>query len=333
MSEGPQSDGPLSGPLGSAGLRAARRFLPAQNGLNGTITVPGDKSVSHRAILFGAVNDGPLRVSGFLHSADTMATLAAARALGVEVDEDGGDLLVHAGGWEGLREPADVIDVRNAGTLIRLLPGLVAPLPFLCVLTGDLSIRRRPMARILQPLAAMGAKVAGRHNDTLPPIAIRGGALRGMRHELAVASAQVKSCIMLAGLRAQGVTEIVEPAASRDHTERIIRYAGGRVEREGTPGGPGTVRVWPVEKLHMDSLVVPGLQLRRLLRRGRAADPGVAGECGQRRAEPDPHGASRHPRAHGRQHHGRGGPGDRPRADRVYHGRHVTPRRYRCGRR
>jgi 3-phosphoshikimate 1-carboxyvinyltransferase len=239
-------------------LRAARRFLPAQNGLNGTITVPGDKSVSHRAILFGAVNDGPLRVSGFLHSADTMATLAAARALGVEVDEDGGDLLVHAGGWEGLREPADVIDVRNAGTLIRLLPGLVAPLPFLCVLTGDLSIRRRPMARILQPLAAMGAKVAGRHNDTLPPIAIRGGALRGMRHELAVASAQVKSCIMLAGLRAQGVTEIVEPAASRDHTERIIRYAGGRVEREGTPGGPGTVRVWPVEKLHMDSLVVPG---------------------------------------------------------------------------
>ena len=131
MSEGPQSDGPLSGPLGSAGLRAARRFLPAQNGLNGTITVPGDKSVSHRAILFGAVNDGPLRVSGFLHSADTMATLAAARALGVEVDEDGGDLLIHASGWEGLREPADVIDVRNAGTLIRLLPGLVAPLPFL----------------------------------------------------------------------------------------------------------------------------------------------------------------------------------------------------------
>ena len=235
----------------------ARRFLPATAGLNGTVRVPGDKSVSHRAALFGAINDGPLRVSGFLRSADTLATVAAVRALGVQVDDDGHDLLVHGGGWRGLREPADVIDVRNSGTLIRLLPGLVASLPFLCVLTGDASIRRRPMARVLWPLRDMGATVAGRENDSLPPIAIRGGVLRGMRHELTVASAQVKSCIMLAGLRADAVTEIAEPAPSRDHTERIIRYAGGRVEREGT-GGRGTVRVWPLERLHMDALVVPG---------------------------------------------------------------------------
>lgn len=263
MSEAPQTGArhggaPLSDPGRSAGSRAARHFPPVITGLNGTMTVPGDKSVSHRSILFGAINDGPLRVSGFLRSADTLATLAAARSLGVEVDDDGTDLLIRANGWEGLREPTDVIDVRNAGTLIRLLPGLVAPLPFLCVLTGDASIRRRPMARVLEPLAAMGATVAGRQNDTLPPISIRGGALRGMRHELAVASAQVKSCIMLAGLRADGPTEIVEPAASRDHTERIIRYAGGRVEREGSANGPGVVRVWPAEKLRMDSLTVPG---------------------------------------------------------------------------
>jgi 3-phosphoshikimate 1-carboxyvinyltransferase len=250
----PAAAQPVAGPRGGG----ARSFLPAATGLNGTIRVPGDKSVSHRAVLFGAVNDGPLRVSGFLRSADTRATVAAVRALGVQVDDDGHELLVHGGGWEGLREPADVIDVRNSGTLIRLLPGLVASLPFLCVLTGDASIRRRPMARVLRPLGAMGATVAGRENDSLPPISIRGGALRGMRHELAVASAQVKSCIMLAGLRADAMTEIVEPAPSRDHTERIIRYAGGRVEREGAADGPGTVRVWPLERFSMGSLVVPG---------------------------------------------------------------------------
>jgi 3-phosphoshikimate 1-carboxyvinyltransferase len=208
--------------------------------------------------LLGAVNDGPLKVTGFLRSADTLATLAAVRALGVTVEEAGSELVIHGSGWEGLGEPSDVIDVRNAGTLMRLFPGLVASLPFLCVLTGDASIRRRPMARVLGPLRDMGATVAGREHDSLPPVAIRGGALRGMRHELAVASAQVKSCILLAGLRAQGETQVVEPAVSRDHTERMIRYAGGRVEREGPPDGAGTVRLWPVERLKMDVLAVPG---------------------------------------------------------------------------
>ncbi len=236
----------------------ALRFGPATTGLLGTVRVPGDKSVSHRAVLLGAVNDGPVRVTGFLRSADTLATVAAVRALGVNVDEAGSDLVIHGQGWEGLSEPADVIDVHNSGTLIRLLPGLVASLPFLCVLTGDSSVRRRPMARVLAPLRAMGATVAGRQGDSLPPIAIRGGSLRGMRHELAVASAQVKSCLLLAGLRADGATEVVEPAASRDHTERMLRYAGVRVERDGPWDGPGTVRVWPKERLSMDALAVPG---------------------------------------------------------------------------
>jgi len=233
-------------------------FLPAVGGLRGTLRVPGDKSVSHRSVLLGAISDGSVAVSGFLRSADTLATVAAVRALGVEVEEQGDGLLVHGSGWAGLREPENVIDVANAGTLIRLLPGLVASCPFLCILSGDVSIRRRPMARVLEPLAAMGAVVAGREANTLPPIAIRGGALQGITHRMTVASAQVKSCVLLAGLRAAGVTTVLEPAASRDHTERMIRYAGGRVERDGLADGSGAVRVWPVERLHMQALAVPG---------------------------------------------------------------------------
>ena len=232
-------------PQGSRGAAAGGGlFLPAARGLRGEVTAPGDKSVSHRAVLLSAVSDGPVHVSGFLRSADTLATVRAARALGVTVDEDGHSLVIHGRGWEGLSEPEDVIDVANSGTLIRLLPGL--------------SIRRRPMARVLQPLTDMGAAVAGRKGNSLPPISLRGGALRGITHEMKVASAQVKSCVLLAGLRAHGETAVVEPAASRDHTERMIRFAGGRVEREGSGNGPGTVRVWPVDSLHMERLTVPG---------------------------------------------------------------------------
>jgi 3-phosphoshikimate 1-carboxyvinyltransferase len=237
---------------------AGARSIPASRGLVGTMRVPGDKSVSHRALLLGAVNDGTVRVIGILRSEDTWATLAAVRALGVAVGEDGDDLVIHGHGWEGLKEPADVIDVRNSGTLMRLLPGLLASCPFFSVLTGDASIRRRPMARVLRPLAAMGASVAGRAHDSLPPVYIRGGVLRGMHHELQVASAQVKSCLLLAGLRAQGETSVAEPAASRDHTERMIRHAGGRVEREGAADGSGVLRVWPVERLKMNEVTVPG---------------------------------------------------------------------------
>ncbi len=234
-------------------------FEPAAEGLRGTIRVPGDKSVSHRAVLLGAVNDGDVRIAGFLRSADTMATVAAVEALGVETDDrENHGLLVKGRGWTGLSEPDHVIDVLNSGTLIRLLPGLLASLPFLCVLTGDASIRRRPMGRVLEPLRAMGATVMGREADTLPPFAIRGGPLRGLTHHMTIASAQVKSCLLLAGLRADGETTIVEPAASRDHTERMIRFAGGRAQREEVSGGVGAVRVWPVDRLCMDTVAVPG---------------------------------------------------------------------------
>jgi 3-phosphoshikimate 1-carboxyvinyltransferase len=234
-------------------------FGPAVRGVRGELLVPGDKSLSHRALLLGAVNATPLPVTGFLRSADTLATMDAVRALGVVVEELGDDrLVVHGSGWEGLGEPADVIDVRNAGTLIRLLPGLVASLPHLVVLTGDASIRRRPMARVLGPLAQMGAGVWGRDGGRLPPIAVRGGALNGIVHPMEVASAQVKSCVLLAGVRAAGETAVVEPGPTRDHTERLLRAGGARVERDGPVTGPGAVRVGWTDALHIPRIDVPG---------------------------------------------------------------------------
>ena len=233
-------------------------FLPAKQGLRGDVIVPGDKSISHRAVLLGAVNSHPLTITGFLRSADTMATLLAVRSLGVSVDDRGESLVIGGHGWTGLSEPENVIDVANAGTLIRLLPGMLASLPFLTMLTGDASIRRRPMARIVEPLKAMGATVLARRSDTLPPLSILGGPLRGITHQMPVASAQVKSCVLLAGLRASGVPSVVEPGASSDHTERLLRFGGARVEREGAADGPGTVSVWPVDRLTLGDISVPG---------------------------------------------------------------------------
>jgi 3-phosphoshikimate 1-carboxyvinyltransferase len=244
--------GAVSQPSGSV------LFLPPQEGLRGTVRAPGDKSVSHRAVLLGAVNDGPVDVHGFLGSADTLATVAAVRALGVEIDEHDSGLTVRGRGWAGLREPEDVIYVANSGTLIRLLPGLVASCDFHVVLTGDPSIRRRPMARVLEPLAAMGATVAGRAQNTLPPVSVRGGRLQGMQHRLLVASGQVKSCLVLAGLRADGETTVSEPGGSRDHTERLVRFGGGRIERDGPVDGAGVVHVFPVERLRLPPIRVPG---------------------------------------------------------------------------
>ncbi|NLT34602.1 MAG: 3-phosphoshikimate 1-carboxyvinyltransferase [Gaiellales bacterium] len=236
-------------------------FLPV-GPLRGVTRVPGDKSISHRAVLLGAVNAGPVEVTGFLRSADTLATVRAARALGVTVEEHGPggeDLTVHGLGWEGLREPVDIIDVCNAGTLIRLLPGLLASTDMFCVLTGDESIRRRPMARVLEPLALMGASTWARGGGRLPPAALCGGRLHGIEYTMPVASAQIKSCLILAGLRADGVTVIHEPGPSRDHTETMVRYGGAQVQREGDPLGAGNTIVHPLPgDLNLGPIAVPG---------------------------------------------------------------------------
>jgi 3-phosphoshikimate 1-carboxyvinyltransferase len=217
--------------------------------VQGGVSVPGDKSISHRAVLLGAVADGETVIEGFGRSADTESTIAAVRALGVEVGEGGDVVRVAGAGLRGLRSAT--IDCGNAGTLARLLPGLLAGQDGTFELTGDESLRSRPMERIATPLAEMGAAVET--TDGRLPLRIEGAALHGIEYELPVASAQVKSCVLLAGLYATGPTAVLEPVQTRDHTERMLRAAGARVETR-----PGRVEIWPVERLEPLQLTVPG---------------------------------------------------------------------------
>jgi 3-phosphoshikimate 1-carboxyvinyltransferase len=207
--------------------------------LRGRLRVPGDKSISHRALLFAALADGRSTISGLATGADVAATRRSLEQLGVRIKGTTDRLTVTANGAEGLREAEGVIDCANSGTAIRVLSGLLAGRPFLSILDGDDSLRTRPMARVVDPLRAMGAAIDGRSNGTLAPLVVRGGALTGCRHTPTVASAQVKSALVLAGLQARGVTEIVEPIASRDHTERMLRALGAPV----TTAADGTVSV------------------------------------------------------------------------------------------
>ncbi|HXF50836.1 MAG TPA: 3-phosphoshikimate 1-carboxyvinyltransferase [Dehalococcoidia bacterium] len=200
--------------------------------IRGVIRVPGDKSISHRAAILGALGEGRTVARGFLSSADTEATLGCLSALGVQWNLDGDVLTVEGVGLGGLREPADVLDCGNSGTTMRVLAGVLAGQPFLSVLTGDASLRSRPMERVATPLRAMGATVLTREGG-LAPLVILGGALRPIRHCLPVASAQVKSAVLLAGLYAEGLTVVEEPAPSRDHTERLLASMGADVRREG----------------------------------------------------------------------------------------------------
>jgi 3-phosphoshikimate 1-carboxyvinyltransferase len=210
--------------------------------LRGTLRVPGDKSISHRAAMLGAVAAGTTRVRGFLRAADCLSTLRCLRLLGAGVEERGGDLEILGGVF---CEPDDVLDAGNSGTTIRLLAGIAAGQPFHTVLTGDASVRRRPMDRIAAPLRAMGARIAGRAGGRLAPLAIRGGGLRGIAYATPVPSAQVKSAVLLAGLFAEGETSVREPAQSRDHTERMLPAFGVAVAREGLAvrlRGPAALR-------------------------------------------------------------------------------------------
>ena len=204
--------------------------------LRGTVQVPGDKSITHRALLFNGIAIGDATISGFLDAADTRDTLEAVRALGVDVDEVGeGQLIVHGRGRSRVTEAPDVLDCGNSGTTIRLLSGLLAGFPFLSVLSGDGSLRGRPMGRIVTPLRALGARITARSGGTLPPLVIEGGRIAGGQHiGTAVASAQVKSAVLLAGLAADGPTQVTEPAHSRDHTERMLGAMGADVAIVGT---------------------------------------------------------------------------------------------------
>lgn len=228
--------------------------------LRGTIAIPGDKSITHRAIMFNAVAAGDARIEGFLDAADTRSTLECMRALGADIEEQGGGVLVvHGRGRAGLREADNVLDCGNSGTTIRLLTGLVSGLPMLSVLTGDDSLRRRPMARIVRPLAALGADITARAEGTLPPVVVRGGPLRGgQRVDTPVASAQVKSALLLAGMAADGPTTVSEPSQSRDHTERMLEAMGAHVATSAEGGRHVVTVTPPAGDLLAVDVTVPG---------------------------------------------------------------------------
>jgi 3-phosphoshikimate 1-carboxyvinyltransferase len=220
--------------------------------LRGHIAVPGDKSISHRAVLLGAIGEGETSVRGFGRAADTEATIAAVRALGVTVHEDDVDALtIEGAGLRGLREPEEPVDCGNSGTTMRLLAGILAGQHGRFELTGDDSLRRRPMARIAKPLTQMGGRIET--SEGTPPLVVEGGELKGIRYELPVASAQVKSAVLLAGLYAAGRTTVVEPLPTRDHTELMLAAAGVQVRRQQR-----RISVGPAEQLRLGEVVVPG---------------------------------------------------------------------------
>jgi 3-phosphoshikimate 1-carboxyvinyltransferase len=216
-------------------MTQTRTVHPAA-GMRGEIVVPGDKSISHRSIMLGSLAEGTTMVRGFLHGEDNHATLKAFRAMGVEIEElADGVLRIEGKGLDGLDEPADVIDCGNSGTTIRLMTGLLAGQAFFSVLTGDRYLRKRPMKRVVGPLAAMGARIWGRRGGELAPLAIQGGGLKATAYASPIASAQVKSALLLAGLYAEGETTVREPHLSRDHSERMLSYFGADVRP--FPGG------------------------------------------------------------------------------------------------
>ena len=225
---------------------------PAQK-LTGRLRVPGDKSISHRSIMFGSLAEGTTRISGFLEGDDSLATLAAFRAMGVVIDgPDNGNVTVHGVGMHGLKAPNGVLDLGNSGTSMRLLSGLMAGQAFDVTMTGDDSLSKRPMKRVTEPLALMGAKIDTTATGTAPLIVHGGAPLSAIHYQMPMASAQVKSCVLLAGMYAQGTTCVTEPAPTRDHTERMLQGFGyvlkcqeNKVCLEG--GG----------KLHATDIVVP----------------------------------------------------------------------------
>jgi 3-phosphoshikimate 1-carboxyvinyltransferase len=221
--------------------------------IRGEMTVPGDKSISHRSIMFGSIARGLTTVRGFLRGEDNFATLNAFRAMGIGIEDDGETLRIEGKGLHGLREPADVLDCGNSGTSMRLITGLLAGQGFFSVLTGDRYLRERPMARVIEPLSRMGASIFGRCGGDRAPLAVVGRRLVGSLHTSRIASAQVKSAILLAGLYAEGVTEVREPHLSRDHSERMLRHFGAGIETFD-----GGVRVKGGGELEGREIIVPG---------------------------------------------------------------------------
>jgi 3-phosphoshikimate 1-carboxyvinyltransferase len=226
---------------------------PASRPLRGTVTVPGDKSITHRALILGALAQGHTQITGYSRGEDCLNTLGVIRGLGIDVQEIPEGLDVTGKGLWGLTEPANVLDCGNSGTGLRLLAGVLAGQRFFSVLTGDASLRSRPMGRVVKPLRKMGATITGRRGGDLAPIAIQGGTLQSVVYESPVASAQIKSCVLLAGLFVDGTTTIKEPMKSRDHSERMLTYLGIPVRVDGC-----TVQIDGQQPFDGKPITVPG---------------------------------------------------------------------------
>ncbi|GAB2045009.1 3-phosphoshikimate 1-carboxyvinyltransferase [Agathobaculum sp. TL06] len=220
--------------------------------LRGEITVPGDKSISHRAVMLGALANGTTHITGFLMGEDCLSTIDCFRKMGVEIEITDSEVIVEGVGLHGLCAPEETLYTGNSGTTTRLLCGILAGQPFTATLNGDASIQKRPMGRVIKPLREMGASIEGK-NDNYCPLTLYPSELYGIEYRLPVASAQLKSAILLAGLYAEGQTTVIEPAPSRDHTERMFRALGVEVETHGS-----TITLEPPEDLHAVDIRVPG---------------------------------------------------------------------------
>ena len=221
--------------------------------LRGELTVPGDKSISHRAVMFGSLAQGDTHIRHFLTGADCLSTIGCFRAMGIGIEQNENEVIVHGKGLHGLTAPAKTLDVGNSGTTIRLLSGILAGQSFDSMITGDPSICRRPMKRIISPLLSMHADVRSKRGNNCAPLVIHGKPLSGIHYQSPVASAQVKSCVLLAGLYADSPVSVTEPVLSRNHTEIMLRKLGADIKSEGT-----TVTIQPDPLLTADEILVPG---------------------------------------------------------------------------
>lgn len=221
--------------------------------LKGEITVPGDKSISHRGIMLGALANGTTSITNFLKGADCLSTISCFQKMGIEIEEPENEILVHGKGLHGLSAPKEILDAGNSGTTTRLISGILAGQNFSCDLTGDASIQKRPMKRIMTPLSMMGADITSVHNNGCAPLHIKGAPLKGISYQSPVASAQVKSCVLFAGLYADGKTSVTEPFLSRNHSELMLSSFGASVQTCGT-----TATIEPEPVLTAQKVEVPG---------------------------------------------------------------------------
>lgn len=227
------------------------KTIKPTDSIKAVITVPGDKSISHRAVMFGSIAKGTTEITGFLTGDDCMSTISCFKKMGIDIETDGDKVTVHGKGLHGLTAPTELLDVGNSGTTIRLISGLLAGQKFNCRLNGDASIQKRPMNRVIKPLSLMGANIKST-NDGYAPLEITGTPLRAIEYKMPVASAQVKSCILLASLYANGETTVIEDMPSRDHTEIMLNYFGADIKNEN-----GRIISRPVEELYGKPVTVP----------------------------------------------------------------------------